>query len=569
MIHGGDTEQPERASLDLEELGKFGCEQLEDRPTELAAAKKSKRSKRKPQELQVEETIQDAKCHDVAPQQTLEQWWNASGLQQSGSRAAPQSALALGHFVGCGAVNVVATMSLGLNECHQHRSASGFSEPRTEEVGRSDVPSCASAQQPPFACDSQPPMPPKQNSHIVATLSVVPTPLRLQHFAPDLIREQSDKAPSGEMESLPPPTFSADASSAGADEDVSGLPSKGSALHTEGKCKRCAFSVKDRCRNGVDCLYCHMPHERKRKQRHQRLADQLHLPAAGAGKENIQMTSEAVVQVAPLKLPLAALVCEVDTSVTSCSTATPSTQMPTPLSCSSARPDELDSDDSEAEAPLGTAPSFAAYSSSMQGILEVWKTVLAATVKPLPGGFDPEEYVVWVDLPPGVARLGATVCDREADLLAVSSCQIQNDNTIELGRNRWLPDAYPPQEPSRVNLTCCASSFDLQSLPAGPDQAAEVSDLSVARKVQTSSLKSSCPSSLLTAPSAVLSAPTLCAEAHDGSGTDRLRCQPKASLTAQALSTTPNQMFVCDEDKHLLFLHTVDGPIVFYQPEWA
>jgi len=42
-----------------------------------------------------------------------------------------------------------------------------------------------------------------------------------------------------------------------------GLPSVGSALHAAGKCSRCCFYLKNRCRNGVNCQFCHLPHERR------------------------------------------------------------------------------------------------------------------------------------------------------------------------------------------------------------------------------------------------------------------------------------------------------------------
>jgi len=42
-----------------------------------------------------------------------------------------------------------------------------------------------------------------------------------------------------------------------------GLPSVGSTLHASGRCSRCCFFLKDRCRNGVNCQFCHLPHERR------------------------------------------------------------------------------------------------------------------------------------------------------------------------------------------------------------------------------------------------------------------------------------------------------------------
>jgi hypothetical protein len=42
--------------------------------------------------------------------------------------------------------------------------------------------------------------------------------------------------------------------------DVEALPSKGSASHASGDCKRCNFFAKGRCSNGQDCEFCHYPH---------------------------------------------------------------------------------------------------------------------------------------------------------------------------------------------------------------------------------------------------------------------------------------------------------------------
>jgi len=45
------------------------------------------------------------------------------------------------------------------------------------------------------------------------------------------------------------------------------LPSIGSALHASGKCSRCCFYLKNRCRNGFNCQFCHLPHERRSRGR--------------------------------------------------------------------------------------------------------------------------------------------------------------------------------------------------------------------------------------------------------------------------------------------------------------
>lgn len=46
-----------------------------------------------------------------------------------------------------------------------------------------------------------------------------------------------------------------------------GLPSVGSALHAAGKCSRCCFYLKNRCRNGINCQFCHLPHDRRARGR--------------------------------------------------------------------------------------------------------------------------------------------------------------------------------------------------------------------------------------------------------------------------------------------------------------
>merc|ERR1712059_52769 len=43
-----------------------------------------------------------------------------------------------------------------------------------------------------------------------------------------------------------------------ADVDYSELPSMGSALHSSGKCKPCAFLHTKGCVNGTDCQFCHL-----------------------------------------------------------------------------------------------------------------------------------------------------------------------------------------------------------------------------------------------------------------------------------------------------------------------
>jgi len=46
-----------------------------------------------------------------------------------------------------------------------------------------------------------------------------------------------------------------------------GLPSLGSALHESGECTRCCFFFKGRCRNGVNCQFCHLQHGKRTRGR--------------------------------------------------------------------------------------------------------------------------------------------------------------------------------------------------------------------------------------------------------------------------------------------------------------
>lgn len=45
------------------------------------------------------------------------------------------------------------------------------------------------------------------------------------------------------------------------------LPSVGSVGHEDGTCKRCAFFLKGRCKNGKDCSHCHFTHEQRKRRR--------------------------------------------------------------------------------------------------------------------------------------------------------------------------------------------------------------------------------------------------------------------------------------------------------------
>lgn len=61
-----------------------------------------------------------------------------------------------------------------------------------------------------------------------------------------------------------------DGASAGNGEPQGSLPSKGSALHSVGECRRCNFFAKGRCQNAQDCDFCHLPHERRKASRQEK-----------------------------------------------------------------------------------------------------------------------------------------------------------------------------------------------------------------------------------------------------------------------------------------------------------
>jgi len=76
-----------------------------------------------------------------------------------------------------------------------------------------------------------------------------------------------------------------------ADGDVAdGLPSFGSAQHSAGECRRCNFFAKGRCRNGFDCIFCHLPHDRhklsRQEKREQKAARQAQRSDAGSGTDD-------------------------------------------------------------------------------------------------------------------------------------------------------------------------------------------------------------------------------------------------------------------------------------------
>lgn len=51
---------------------------------------------------------------------------------------------------------------------------------------------------------------------------------------------------------------------------VDQLPSKGSVLHAQGGCKSCSFFPMGRCDKGVDCPFCHLPHDRRKERKMRR-----------------------------------------------------------------------------------------------------------------------------------------------------------------------------------------------------------------------------------------------------------------------------------------------------------
>jgi len=76
-----------------------------------------------------------------------------------------------------------------------------------------------------------------------------------------------------------------------------GLPSLGSAKHASGDCRRCNFFTKGRCQNGLDCPFCHLPHERRKLSRQEkrdaRAARQSGKQEDGEDEQNAQTDSDA------------------------------------------------------------------------------------------------------------------------------------------------------------------------------------------------------------------------------------------------------------------------------------
>lgn len=57
-----------------------------------------------------------------------------------------------------------------------------------------------------------------------------------------------------------------------AEEDWSGLPSRGSAGHARGLCRPCRFYIKGDCWHGSACEYCHYPHSKRSSTRKKQAA---------------------------------------------------------------------------------------------------------------------------------------------------------------------------------------------------------------------------------------------------------------------------------------------------------
>jgi len=54
------------------------------------------------------------------------------------------------------------------------------------------------------------------------------------------------------------------------EDDLTDLPSLGSAQHAIGECKRCNFFAKGRCANGKDCEFCHFLHDKRKLSRQEK-----------------------------------------------------------------------------------------------------------------------------------------------------------------------------------------------------------------------------------------------------------------------------------------------------------
>jgi hypothetical protein len=88
------------------------------------------------------------------------------------------------------------------------------------------------------------------------------------------------------------------------------LPSAGSARHAFGECRRCNFFAKGRCRNGYDCIFCHLPHERRKlsrqEKREQQAARQAMMQPSADASEDSEAESNSPQKLGPLLSPLKA-----------------------------------------------------------------------------------------------------------------------------------------------------------------------------------------------------------------------------------------------------------------------
>jgi hypothetical protein len=117
-------------------------------------------------------------------------------------------------------------------------------------------------------------------------------------------------SPAGEADlspqapSFPSPAgaeLTADETSPSAELSAEGLPSLGSAQHASGECRRCNFFAKGRCRNGFNCSFCHLPHDRRKLSRQEKRDQKAARALTGASSDNdSDSASEAEIATGPL-----------------------------------------------------------------------------------------------------------------------------------------------------------------------------------------------------------------------------------------------------------------------------
>lgn len=80
--------------------------------------------------------------------------------------------------------------------------------------------------------------------------------------------------------------------------DESGpLPSLGSAEHKSGTCKRCNFYPKGRCQNGMDCTFCHLPHDKRKPSRQEKRERKAQWTGKCEGTDSFQEEAEQDMQI--------------------------------------------------------------------------------------------------------------------------------------------------------------------------------------------------------------------------------------------------------------------------------